>query len=263
MKQIILFVFILFFILSCTQTKEINSELFLKLQESEKLFQKGLMTDDPLQKDHFFRSASILEELISQDKIENGYIYYNAANGWMNSDHIGKAIISYKKALQLLPNNKNIRNNLELARSTVQYSIEKNGGNPLLETLFFVHYDLSFQMRFAFLIFLTFCIFTTASIYLFKKRLFFRNLIFLLSICGILLGTSIIVDLFEKTEGVITSQEIVSRKGDSEGYENSFSQPLTEGVEFKLLSERNGWYYIEITDGRTCWIPQYSAELLD
>ena len=29
-----------------------------------------------------------------------------------------------------------------------------------------------------------------------------------------------------------------------------------------MLEDRSGWYNIELADGRTCWIPSQSAEML-
>jgi len=263
MKKIILSIVLSLSMFSCTQQIEDNSSQYISLQESEELFQRALTVDEPERSELFFQSASILEEFINEEKIENGYIYYNAGNSWINSGRIGKAILSYKKAAEILPNNKNIRNNLNYTRSKVLYKIDDKKNNPLIQTLFFVHYDLSFQNRFILLITLTFIVFSLASILLIKKNKILRNLLIIFSICTVFLGFSIVLDISAKTEGVVTTKEVIARKGDSEGYENSFTQPLTEGVEFRLLARRNEWYFIKIGDGRTCWIPEYSAELQD
>lgn len=263
MKKLILLMSILFLILSCTRQTEGKSRQYNRLEESEALFQKALTANEPERSELFFHSASILEEFINEEKIENGYIYYNAGNSWMNSGRIGKAILSYKKAAEILPNNKNIRNNLNYARSTVSYKIERGNNNPLIQTLFFIHYDLSFQNRFILLLCFIFIVFILASFLLFQKNKTLRNLLIIFSICSVLLTCSIVIDILAKTEGVITTEEVIARKGDSEGYEQSFTLPLTEGVEFRLLSKRNEWYFIKIADGRTCWIPEFSAELIE
>ena len=62
--------------------------------------------------------------------------------------------------------------------------------------------------------------------------------------------------------GVIVNRQVVARKGDSETYEKSFTEPLHAGTEFKLLESRPDWLEIELADGRTCWVPINSAELV-
>lgn len=89
-----------------------------------------------------------------------------------------------------------------------------------------------------------------------------------LAVCGVLslvmLGSLVTDEIRVRTlrDGVITSHEVVARRGDGTAYQPSFVDPLHQGTEFTLLEERAGWYYIRLTDGRTCWIPGRSGELV-
>ena len=81
----------------------------------------------------------------------------------------------------------------------------------------------------------------------------------------IMMVVSLVMDditLSTLKDGVITAEEVVARKGDGIAYQRSFVDPLHQGTEFRLLEERAGWYYIELTDGRTGWIPDTSAEMV-
>ena len=60
----------------------------------------------------------------------------------------------------------------------------------------------------------------------------------------------------------IIDKSIVARKGDGEHYQASFETPIHAGTEFKLLQQRGTWWHIEVPDGRKCWIPGASAELI-
>jgi hypothetical protein len=61
---------------------------------------------------------------------------------------------------------------------------------------------------------------------------------------------------------VVVQGEVVARKGDSDAYEPSFREPLHAGTEFALLERRQDWHHVQLADGRRCWIPSASAELV-
>jgi SH3-like domain-containing protein len=62
--------------------------------------------------------------------------------------------------------------------------------------------------------------------------------------------------------GVVVSKDVVARKGDSETYEPSFIESLHAGTEFDVVEQRPDWYRVELADGRSCWIPVKSVELV-
>ena len=62
--------------------------------------------------------------------------------------------------------------------------------------------------------------------------------------------------------GVVLSDEVPARKGDSETYEPSFKEPLHAGTEFQLVEDRGNWYHIELADGRRCWLPASDVGLV-
>ena len=55
-------------------------------------------------------------------------------------------------------------------------------------------------------------------------------------------------------DGVVLTDDVVVRKGNSEGFEPQFLEPLHQGVEFRVLEQRTGWLSIELPDGKTGWI---------
>ena len=62
--------------------------------------------------------------------------------------------------------------------------------------------------------------------------------------------------------GVVLRDEVVARKGDSETYQPSFKDPLHAGTEFTLIENRSDWFYVELVDGRRCWVPASGVELV-
>ena len=63
------------------------------------------------------------------------------------------------------------------------------------------------------------------------------------------------------THGVVTSDQIVVRKGNSETYEAAFTDPLSEGTEFVVLEKRSDWLHVRVGDAGTCWLRQQDVEI--
>ena len=77
-------------------------------------------------------------------------------------------------------------------------------------------------------------------------------------------GASVATDLFldHGREGVVLVDEVVVRKGNSEGFEPQIEEPLHQGVEFSVVEERAGWLSIELPNGKTGWIRAADAGLI-
>jgi hypothetical protein len=249
---------------SCSMNSDIDIESkYSELVESEKLFMDAFNKENDERIESFSRAAVLMEETIQTENLNNGYLYYNLGNAWLNAGQLGKAILNYKKAQKRLPNNSNIKKNLQYARSLVVDDTKDDDDSVLLRTLFFLHYDTTFQVRMILLIGSSMIIFTCLSLWLFKKNKVFKNIIAVSTLFFTFFLSSIIIESNAKKEGVLVVPEVIARKGDSNGYESSFTSPLHRGVEFQLLDERNGWFHIELSDGSQCWIPGATALFVD
>jgi hypothetical protein len=54
---------------------------------------------------------------------------------------------------------------------------------------------------------------------------------------------------------------VIARKGNSDSYEPAFTQPLSEGTEFRVVEVRSGWLNARISEDQTGWIRQRDAQL--
>lgn len=261
MKKLAYLTFMIIILGSCGFSNG-EEEISIELTEAEELYKSALESDEPERSEFFFRSAVLLQKAVDQNELNNGYIYYNIANSWMGSGDTGKAILNYRKALKRLPNNSLVKENLAQARASVPLLIVRDPINPLFRAIFFIHYDISFGGRVVILIILFFLLFGAASILLFYKKNYIRNMIYFFAVLSIIISISLIEEIQGNPEGVVL-KEIEGRKGDSAGYEKSFTEPLSPGIEFELIDKRQGWIMIELMDNRTCWIPETAAGLLD
>jgi tetratricopeptide (TPR) repeat protein len=215
--------------------------------------------------DLYRKSAMRYEKIIKEGNVTNGRIYYNLGNLYFRMKDTGRAILNYRRAQQYIPNDPNLRQNLEFARKNRPDKIEEKQKTVVLKTLFFWHYDISTSMRVMLFIcfFVLFWVF--AGLRIFMKRSFIAWVMGISAFTGLLLGGSLGAEetsLRTTRPGVIISSETTARKGNSDTYEPSFKEPLHAGTEFVLLENRKEWYYVELPDSRTCWVNRNDVELV-
>lgn len=216
-------------------------------------------------RDLYQQSVMHLERLAEQGSIHNGKLYYNIANTYFKMHDLGRAILNYRRAETLMPNDPNLRQNLAFARSKCLDKIPEKQEKKVLQTLFFWHYDLATRTR-TLLLALAFPAFwVLLAIRLFIKKPSLNWACIASGALALVLLASLGLEIWtrsQNTPGVILAPEVTARKGDSETYQPSFNEPLHAGTEFVLREDRGRWYYIELPDGRSCWVPAKSASLI-
>jgi len=213
----------------------------------------------------YLQAAMRYEHIVAKGGIHNGKLYYNIGNIYFRIKDMGRAILNYRRALQYIPNDPNLQKNLAYARSKRLDKIDIPQKTEVFKTLFFWHYDLSTSIKI-----LLFSIFFTIFWLLAGIRRFVRNsalgwALFLSAILTMMAGGSLVAEavlLHRVKPGVIIDASVITRKGNSETYAPSFTEPLHSGTEFNLSEKRGNWFYIKLPDGRTCWVPSRSVELV-
>jgi hypothetical protein len=245
-----------------------KSEIWSLYRDGEASFRQGtdlIKTDPQKAKDLFQKALLSFERINREGGIENGKLYYNIGNIHFRLGDMGSAILNYRRAESFMPHNMNLQQNLEYARSRCADKIDARPRDKVFQTLFFWHYDLNLRIRSLLFLICFNLVWILAAIYLFGRKGWLRNAIVVCAVFSLFLGGSVGVESFQQSRtrsGVILSKEIIARKGDSTTFEPTFKDPLHAGAEFTLVEERNGWYHIELGDGRQCWVPESSAELI-
>ena len=248
--------------------------LALSQQEAKRLFQEAnelfreaneLSLRDPNAAVELYQRAALrYERLVRDGGIRNGKLFYNLGNAYFKAQDIGRAILNYRRAERYIPGDPNLEQNLAYVRSRLQDRFEAEQRTQVLRTLLFFHYDFPPGLRLALLAVFSGLFWGLAAVRLFRREWAPGWALAALAAAGLLMLGSLAAEATaaEPVEGVILSPQVVARKGDGESYEPSFTEPLHAGTEFRLIEERNGWYRIELPDGRTCWIPTDAAGLV-
>ena len=81
-------------------------------------------------------------EYIAGSGVRNGALYYNLGNAYLKDNRLGHAILWYERALELTPNDPDLRFNAEYARSLTRDAADEDAVSPF-SVIFFWKYRLS------------------------------------------------------------------------------------------------------------------------
>lgn len=214
-------------------------------------------------REQFAKAALRFERIAKEGGIRNGRLYYNIGNCYFRMEDLGRAILNYRRAEQYIPNDPNLRQNLDYARRKRLDRIEIPERTRALKTLLFFHYDLALRTR---------AVVVTAALALMWLLLTVRVLVrssvlswlaVLGGVIGLLFLGSLATEWWQwrtVRPGVITASEVTARKGDGTSFEPAFTAPLHAGSEFRILEDRGEWVEVALDDGRRCWLPAKDVE---
>ncbi|MGS2740317.1 tetratricopeptide repeat protein [Sinomicrobium sp. M5D2P17] len=223
----------------------------------EKLFEKATS----LYNDGKYEEAADNYLAILDQGQHSAAVYYNLGNAYYKLNSIPESIYYYEKALQLSPDDQDVKNNLAFAKNMTIDAIE-----PLPQTGFskfwnnltgHFHYDTwaGIAVAFAFLTAVFFlCYYYLSSSA--KKRIFFVASI---ATVACLIG-SVYVAYFQFYKSTNTNFAIIfAKESQVKSEPNSRSEQaflLHSGTKVQILETLDDWKHIKLADGKTGWLPR-------
>ena len=204
--------------------------------------------------EEFLKAASLFQE-IQKTGIVNGGLLYNLGNAYMKAERRGRAIACYRQALRYRPRDPYVKANLQFALGS---GAPLRGRRKILDFVLFwqdwIGYSTKFQLTAS--VGVLALLAGLAGRFLAAGRLFNR-LAWASLVVTLILAGSAGYDWFRFEwieRGVIVSEQVEARKGNSDSYAPAFNQPLAEGTEFRLLESRGDWRRIQIEGSGEGWI---------
>ncbi|MBC2716277.1 MAG: hypothetical protein HF978_13290 [Desulfobacteraceae bacterium] len=203
---------------------------------------------------------------IAKSGIKNGQLFYNLGNTYLKQENLGQAVLWYERALTLIPRDPDLQFNLKYACGLVKDKSEEHT-SPLIKSLFFWNYILSFSEIIWLSIGFSICFWLMAALRLvFAKRLrsLFSNIIYytLMNISAVLILTSF-NNYYQFTyakQAIILPEKISIRSGLSDDSTELFV--LHAGSKIKIQSEKNDYVKIYFSDGKLGWIRRSSIGII-
>ncbi len=238
------------------------------LEQANEKFRQAtrVASEDPAAAKLLYQESIVrFEKIVSAGNVRNGKLFYNLANAYLLKGDMGRAILNYRRAERLTPDDHNLQGNLAFARSQVSDSISAPPQRRVLDTALAWHNGLPVLPRLAVFVLAFDLIWLLAALKLFNLARFSLRLpVAMLAVVAALCLGSLVVDEVgsrRANEAVIMAEQVVGRKGPYPvGYAPSFNAPLHAGVELSIVETRPGWYLVRLRDDRETWLPAAAVE---
>lgn len=195
-------------------------------------------------------------------------LYFNIANAHYKLNNIAPSIYFYEKALQLAPNDDDIKNNLSFAQNMTIDAIDVIPEAGLSKLLKSVTNTMSFDNWAKTAIGLVFCFVVLFLIYYFAYSTWSKRLTFMGSLASLVLLCISLAFAFHKynldrkdNPAIVFAQESKVKSDPNSRSEESFR--LHEGTKIQVLESYNDWKKIKLSDGKMGWVNSEDIKLLN
>ena len=242
-----------------------------ELQAAQTAYDQGVESarTDPAAAQKYFAQAANGFDKVVKSGVTNGKLLYNLGNAQVQAKQIGSGIGSYLQAQRIMPGDSQLQSNLAHARTLVKDRFD-SGGGILMEDVSDWWHLISFNSRLTLAGIFWIAAWSIAAFLLHQPaaarhetaRVLVRRVAWGLAMCGVILGATVVSDITAAQlwpQGVTTSDGVMVRKGNGDGFDPQFAEPLSQGVEFRVLQRRPGWLLIRLGDGKSGWISATQA----
>lgn len=210
------------------------------------------------EKGEFEKAADMYQKIINEG-YESGEIYYNLGNTHYKIGNIAETIVYYERALKLIPDDRDVAENLKIAKFSLIDKTEEETVVPFftlynnIRNSFNIH---TVKTAFYSLLFI-FAVLVSAYILLrntvLKKPTFY---ICLVSLAGLVLTSYLYYDVhrnYFSRSGVIADFKVsvLSSPDDNISSELFF---LHQGTKADIIRSNENWYEIELDSEKRGWI---------
>ncbi|MFL1010719.1 tetratricopeptide repeat protein [Flavisericum labens] len=195
-------------------------------------------------------------------------LYFNLANAHYKLSHIAPSIYYYEKALQLAPNDQDIKNNMAFAKNMTIDAIDvvpETGVSKLLKN---TTNKLTFDAWAKTAVGLVFCFVIMFLTYYFaystgRKRLSFIGSFVCLALVFVTLAFAFHKYNLDKKDNpaIVFVQEAKVRNTPNNTGEEAFR--LHEGTKVQVEESYNDWQKIKLSDGKTGWVNAEDIKMLN
>lgn len=250
MKQLV--VYILFLVTVFTQAQ--NNSLF---DQANALYNEGKFAD----------AVNKYEEILKTGQ-HSADIYYNLGNAHYKLNNIAPSIYYYEKALQLKPNDKDIKNNIAYAKNMTIDNIQEvpklglsKFFNKAIHALTFDNWAI---LTIVFVVSFVILIIT----YFFTQLVNKKRISFITALLSLFLGLITLSFAFKKQSldnsnnpAIVFAKETEVKSEPNLGSTQAFV--LHEGTKVQVLDTINNWKKIKLQDGKEGWIISGDIKLLN
>jgi tetratricopeptide (TPR) repeat protein len=198
------------------------------------------------------------EDILKGER-ESGEVYFNLGNSYFKNKNLGKAILNYKRAKELMPRDSDLKYNFQYALAQIKET-EKEKGNVftrLKESLlnFYTTGEMvGITVIMTFIIALIFLL----ALYLKWKNVFFKVITGTLAFLWLVFACGVYLKIQSRQNEVVILKETPATFEPRKEATTYFV--LNEGHSVQIVQKDGEWLKIRRSDGKLGWIPGESAE---
>ena len=217
--------------------------------EADGLFKQALAaTPGEPPTESLFTQSALKFEAAANDRKRPGAAWFNAGNAWFNAGEIGRSIACYRQARIYRPFDETISNSLKAARALSVDVVEDKRGLQL--DVIPVRW-----LRSALVVGVWALVVFLLIHRRFKTNGTLTGVIAMLMLLILVGSLTAFASNHSGSEGVVVAGSLYARKGPAYSYQQAFNEPVHDGLEVRILEEREGWLLVQLADGRQCWVP--------
>ena len=219
-------------------------------------YAKALDTVDRDQRLEAFRRAERLFAVVSRDGQASADLYANLGNAALQAEHLGAAVLAYRRALLIDPDHSRASQNLEHVRGLAPDWVPRPRSSALFDSFFAWHRTISDGER-ALAAALAFAASSLCfGLGIALRSVAARNASVLPGLvwCALLASMTVDPASAAKNDAVVVAREAVARSADSIHSPARFARPLPTGTEVEILESRDTWSRIALANGREAWV---------
>jgi len=233
--------------------------------QNDELFAKG----NSLYNDGDYQEAILSYGEILKNGVHSSELYFNLANAYYKTNRVAPSIYYYEKALQLAPNDKEIKQNLSFAKQMILDDIEsvpEIGLSKIFKAVVNL-FTFDFWAKLAVFMVLLFVVLSLGYYFSYsttKKRLSFLGGVLALALVFVTLFFAFQKYEYEQNNNpaIVFAEESDVKTEPNLRSEITFT--LHEGTKVQALERYDeNWTKIKLSDGKTGWISSEDIKLLN
>ena len=232
-------------------------------QSPEQVFDQA----NQLYQQNKFAEARDAYESVVRNGFLSGELYYNLGNAYYKTGDVGKAILNYERALRFMPNDDDLKHNLQLANLMITDKIEATPrlflwdywdelkGTFSLRTLTWVCYCVFV------LLIGSICVVVLARTYQLRRLGLWGGSVstaVLILFIVLLIGK---IGEMNRADAAVVTAEITTVKNSPDA-NSSDAFVLHSGVKVTITDGLNEWVKIRLADGKVGWMEKTAAEII-
>ncbi len=232
-------------------------------QSPEQLFQQGNMQ---YQQGKLAEARQIYEGLLVRGYV-SGELYYNLGNAYYKSGDLARAILNYERAVRYIPQDDDLRHNLQLANMLIMDRIEP------VPRLFF--WDLWDDLKNLFSLWsatwtlyaMFLVVLGSLTWFIMTRRYRQKKVAFLITATSTVLFFGMLViflarlsDFTRADEGIVLASIATAKNSPDEKSSDAFV--LHSGVKVRIIDAVTDWIEIGLADGKVGWVQKATVEII-